>query len=301
MTTTHTDVTLYDSNSSPTPPPHHPQPTHANISYGSHPRNTLDLYLAPRPTLTPLIVFIHGGSFSSGDKSQAASLNVISSCLQRGASFAAINYRFLEHAPIQSILQDTARAIRFLRHNASDYNIHNQRIGAFGDSAGAGAALWLAYSALPGDPDAQDPIDQQPAKLSCCAGSRAQSSYDIREWCAIVGDHPAGQTAESGAYFYHFNSPQDFTTPQTHTMLHSLSMLRLIDAASPPTFLLTTDDLSPATNEPDYLHHPKHSYAIQKRCQRAGVNCTLQLIGDHPVSPAMAQAQFLMEHLGVGP
>ena len=46
-----------------------PPPTHAEVVYGSHPRNVMDLWLAPSDNPTPLLVNIHGGGMSNGDKS----------------------------------------------------------------------------------------------------------------------------------------------------------------------------------------------------------------------------------------
>ena len=37
-----------------------PPPTHADVAYGSHPRNVLDLWLASSDKPTPLLVNIHG-------------------------------------------------------------------------------------------------------------------------------------------------------------------------------------------------------------------------------------------------
>ncbi|MHC4996500.1 MAG: alpha/beta hydrolase family protein [Planctomycetota bacterium] len=268
------------------PSPFPPEPTHADLSYGHHERHSLDLWLAERDGATPLVVFIHGGGFTSGDKSEAKHLGIIEACLTRGFSFASINYRFLSHAPVQHILQDVADAIAYLRKNADLYNLDTQRLGAFGDSAGAGAALWLAFA--------------QDTPLACCAASRPQASYDLREWCALVGQHPDGRTAESECGFYHLPTP-DYHKDEIDEMLHDLSMLNRITADAPPTLILTTDDLSPATTENEYLHHPKHAHVLHARCQRRGADSTLQLIGDHPVSPAMAQAQFLMERLDAAP
>ena len=80
-----------------------PTPTHANVKYGPHERNVLDLWLAKSDQPTPLVVFIHGGGFVNGDKS-GANPDAIRRCLDAGVSFMAINYRFRRHAPIQDIL-----------------------------------------------------------------------------------------------------------------------------------------------------------------------------------------------------
>jgi hypothetical protein len=48
------------------PAANRPTPTHADVHYGPHERNVLDLWLAKSDTPTPLVVFIHGGASSTG-------------------------------------------------------------------------------------------------------------------------------------------------------------------------------------------------------------------------------------------
>src|SRR5687767_13529665 len=48
------------------------KPTHADVAYGPHERNKIDLYLAESKTPTPLVLFIHGGGFRAGDKSSVS-------------------------------------------------------------------------------------------------------------------------------------------------------------------------------------------------------------------------------------
>src|SRR4051794_40814812 len=64
------------------------RPDRADLSYGPHPNNKLDLWLAKSDRPTPLIVFIHGGGFVGGDKS-SASAAAIKQCLDAGVSFAS--------------------------------------------------------------------------------------------------------------------------------------------------------------------------------------------------------------------
>src|SRR5437899_3124575 len=46
-------------------------PDISNIAYGDDPFNVLDLWKAKSDNPTPLVIFIHGGGFSGGDKRQA--------------------------------------------------------------------------------------------------------------------------------------------------------------------------------------------------------------------------------------
>jgi|GEM_PF-3033241 len=103
--------TLYQAG---TLPQDKPLPTYSDVAYGPYERNVLDFWQAPSAAPTPLVVFIHGGGFVSGDKS-SASAGDINYCLQHGVSFAAINYRLRSTTRLDTIMLDCARAIQFLR------------------------------------------------------------------------------------------------------------------------------------------------------------------------------------------
>ncbi|MHC4917446.1 MAG: alpha/beta hydrolase, partial [Planctomycetota bacterium] len=49
-------------------------PDFADVSYGPHESNVLDLWLAKSDRPAPLLVFFHGGGFHSGDKKAVGGL-----------------------------------------------------------------------------------------------------------------------------------------------------------------------------------------------------------------------------------
>ena len=132
-------------------PPAKPVPDAANVSYGPHERNVLDLWLAKSDAPTPLLVFIHGGGFSAGGKEQVAA-PLIEDCLKNGISVAAINYRLSPEHHFPDHYMDSARAIQFLRSKAKEYNLDPNRVAATGGSAGAGTSLWIAFHDDMADP-----------------------------------------------------------------------------------------------------------------------------------------------------
>ncbi|MHC4780852.1 MAG: EF-hand domain-containing protein, partial [Planctomycetota bacterium] len=48
--------------------PRLPEPSHADVIYGPHKRNRLDLWIAPGEKPRPLVIYYHGGGFRGGDK-----------------------------------------------------------------------------------------------------------------------------------------------------------------------------------------------------------------------------------------
>ncbi len=80
----------------------------------------------------PLIVWIHGGGWTSGDKENCPALSFV----KKGYAVGSINYRLSQQAVFPAQIQDCKAAIRFLRAKASEYNVDPERIGVWGGSAG---------------------------------------------------------------------------------------------------------------------------------------------------------------------
>ena len=85
----------------------------------------------------PLVVFIHGGGWKSGDKGDShLNKGGITMFYQLGFAFASINYRLTPTYKFPAQVNDCKLAIRFLRTNANKFGIDPDRIGIWGSSAG---------------------------------------------------------------------------------------------------------------------------------------------------------------------
>jgi acetyl esterase/lipase len=115
------------------------------IAYASGGANfLLDLYKPSTGSVPfPLVIWIHGGGWSAGNKSQVE-LSLQLAC--RGYAVASINYRLSGAAIFPAQIYDTKAAIRYLRANASTLDIDPNRIGVFGSSAGGHLASLAASS-----------------------------------------------------------------------------------------------------------------------------------------------------------
>jgi len=96
----------------------------------------------------PGIVVIHGGGWIEGDKSSFASKKHgvpgnIEEFAELGFVAVTINYRMSKEAPFPAALDDCKAAVRWLREHAADYNLDQDHIGAYGNSAGGHLALLL--------------------------------------------------------------------------------------------------------------------------------------------------------------
>ena len=75
-------------------------PTYADVRYGEHERNVMDVWLAKSDTPTPCVMMIHGGGWLGGDKSKH--LPGLKVFLAEGISVVSINYRYLKQTIVDS-------------------------------------------------------------------------------------------------------------------------------------------------------------------------------------------------------
>jgi acetyl esterase/lipase len=104
----------------------------------------LDLYLPAASTgRLPVIVWVHGGGWATGDKGDGGPAARMT---ERGYAVASINYRLSWEARFPAQIEDCKAAIRWLRANASRYNLDADRIGVWGSSAGGHLAALVGTS-----------------------------------------------------------------------------------------------------------------------------------------------------------
>jgi|GEM_PF-1019201 len=103
----------------------------------------LDLFVPRSSKSLSVIIYIHGGGWQYGGKSDAT-FDIIKPLVADNFAVASINYRLSKAAEFPAQIQDVYCAVRFLRHNADQYNINSSHIGLAGISAGAHLAALAA-------------------------------------------------------------------------------------------------------------------------------------------------------------
>ena len=106
----------------------------------------LDLYLPEGQGPFPLIIWVHGGGWTSGDKSLSANSSQIRQTT-RGYAVASVNYRLSQEAKFPAQIEDCKAAVRWLRANATQYNVDPSRVAAWGSSAGGHLVALMGTSA----------------------------------------------------------------------------------------------------------------------------------------------------------
>ena len=180
----------------------------ADVRYGTAPdlqgnpvALKLDLYQPNGDAIAkrPVIIWVHGGGFSAGDKSSGADWST--TFAKRGFVTASLGYRLLAtgacgpQAPPHCITaanaaqHDAQAAVRWLRANAAFLRIDPDRIAMAGESAGAVTSLLVGWR-----PD--DPGD---------SGNPGPSSK-IRAAVSVAGGYPTNEHISAGdapAMFFH--------------------------------------------------------------------------------------------------
>jgi acetyl esterase/lipase len=95
---------------------------------------SLDVYPASETNL-PVVIFIHGGGWFRGDKSNVdakpAAFNA------RGYVFVSVNYRLIPEVKVTDQMRDITRAVAWVKKNIAQYGGDPSRLFLMGHSAGA--------------------------------------------------------------------------------------------------------------------------------------------------------------------
>lgn len=145
-----------------------------NVVYGQvgSKRLVMDmLFPAATNSPRPVIVSLHGGAWTQGNKSVGTSWLAAPELIKRGYVFTSINYRLAPRHKFPAQLEDAKCAVRFLRAHAAEYNLDPNRIVVMGSSAGGHIA------ALVGTADADVGFDTSGGWTN--ESSRVQAVVDM--------------------------------------------------------------------------------------------------------------------------
>ena len=107
----------------------------------------MDLYHPePAQDFPQLVVYVHGGSFTGGDKRSGSGIIDIPAMTARGYAVAAVNYRLMPAHPFPAEVIDAKCAVRFLRAHAKEYGLRVEKIGIWGGSAGGHLAAMVGLT-----------------------------------------------------------------------------------------------------------------------------------------------------------
>ena len=111
-------------------------------AYGSNASQQMDFWPVKGKS-APVILYIHGGGWSQGDKAHDAKTKA-EHFAARGYAFASMNYRLVPQATVEQQVADVANAVAWLRQHYDVLGIDRRRIVLMGHSAGAHLAALIA-------------------------------------------------------------------------------------------------------------------------------------------------------------
>ncbi|QDV57118.1 alpha/beta hydrolase [Rosistilla oblonga] len=270
-------------------------PTHANVPYGDHALQVIDFWQAEGDGPRPLLVYIHGGGWTGGDKKRRPA--DVEPFLDKGISYAAINYRLTGEVPLPAPVHDAARAIQFIRSKASEWNIRPDRIALTGGSAGACTSMWLLCHDDLADPQSDDPVARQSTRVTAAAVSSGQTSIDpkvIEPWLGPgVLEHrminmAVGEATMAGALANY---------DKHHELYVEFSPYNHVSSDDPPLFMTYSADMTlPSKNAGHGIHHPVYGVKMKEKADSVGQECHLAIRGHSKTPFANAQA-FLFAKL----
>lgn len=272
------------------------EPTQANVAYGKHERNVLDFYQAKGDGPRPLLVYIHGGGWTSGDKKQDQ--KAFQPFLDKGISYAAINYRLTPANPLPAPVHDAARAIQFLRTKAVDWNIDTKHIALTGGSAGACTSMWLLLHDDLADPQAGDPVLRESTRVCAAAVSAGQVSIDPKvceDWLGpnvlkhrMINMAVGEKTIEGALANYEKHRP----------LYVEFSAYNHLDAKDPPLLMTYGADMTlPSKDAGHGIHHPVYGVKMKEKSDKLGHECHLLIAGQTKSDKYASANDFLMAKL----
>lgn len=256
-----------------------PQPaaTYLNVAYGTDARQVMDVYLPAGRTsdATKVMLLLHGGSWSGGDKSSFT--GYVDSMKKRlpEYAFVNINYRLATYTANQFPAQenDVKAAVDFIVRKSADYAVSKQFV-MLGASAGAHLALLHAYKYT-------EPVKIK-ATISFFGPADINDMYEhpIHPQVPLLLQVLMGGTPQSNAASYRASSPINFVSSESCATL-------LFQGGK------------------DMLVNPRQAKALKDKLQNAGVPNELILYpneGHGWTGPTLSGSfdkirDFLQEHV----
>lgn len=240
----------------------------------------------------PVIVAIHGGGWSGGDK--RGPMMMLLPLVRDGYAVASINYRLSQVAQFPAQIQDGKAAIRWVRAHADEYHLDADHIGVWGDSAGGHLVALMGTTA--GNKDLEG--DEGNASFS----SRVQAVCDFygpADFLTINAQAPPDTAIHHDAP----DSPEakliGGAIPDNKDKARQASPIYYVTSDAAP-FLIMHGDV-------DKLVPLAQSIELRDALQKAGVEASLYILGHqghgfrgHPELLPMIRA-FFDRHLKPAP
>jgi acetyl esterase/lipase len=259
-----------------------PIPTRADVSYGPHPHQLMDIYMPPQGTGPCPVLLWYGGLWVP-----SKGIPDLNNFLPAHCAVIAVEGRTMGDAiqdkitpPVSVCLLDARRAVQFVRLHAAEWNLDPQRIAVAGGSQGTQPALYVAFAGEKADPNSSDPVERESTKVTCVGAWRSQTTLDPRrmqEWVPGV---------EYGAPSWGCSFPDSLKRrDELLPVISQWSPDALLTKDAPPIYIQYDWGLTKPDNVKDAeykVHSPLFGLGLQKLAQKLGVTCYVKYPGQSP-------------------
>lgn len=107
----------------------------------AHERQVLDIYAPSGAKNSPVVFWIHGGGWQTGDKKDVEIKPRV--FMDQGFVFVSTNYRLLPNVEMGAIIRDVAKAIHWVHDHIAEHGGDPKRMLIMGHSAGAQLAALI--------------------------------------------------------------------------------------------------------------------------------------------------------------
>ena len=264
-----------------------------DISYGPYQRNKFDIFMPSSDKPVPLVVYIHGGYFTFGDKTKAYNNvewgypDAIKTLLKNDIAFATINYRLIDlkgdEEGVLKSLSDSKRCLQYIRAISDVLNIDKERIVLTGQSAGAGTSQWLAFSDEMADPDNPDLVLRESTRVKGIAVRATQATYDLRRFELDVFDEFNFSWIEYFKFdssiiprftsFYALDRLNEFYSDRITQYRAKVDMLGMMSPDDPEFWASNPESIVSAPTNLDVLvHHAYHVKTMREWADSIGIS-----------------------------
>ncbi|MEL6944384.1 MAG: hypothetical protein AAFO82_17110, partial [Bacteroidota bacterium] len=187
-----------------------------------------------------------------------------------------------EDVGVLKSLNDSKRAIQYLRYIHKELNIDKEKIALFGSSAGASTALWIAANDDLKQDDSSDPVLQESTRVKGIALRATQASLDIEsrwindvfpDFNSTLDEIIAEYGEETIFKFYGVDSWEEYESPAIDQYRQRVDMLSLLSSDDPEIWVSNTGghNNKPMT-QGSFNHHPFHARTIKEYADAAGIS-----------------------------
>jgi acetyl esterase/lipase len=254
---------------------------------------TMDIFTPKEKANGKGVIFcVSGGWFSA---KTMVSLNYLQPFLMRGYVVFAVMHGSQPKFTIPEVLEDMHRAVRFIRHNASKYNVDPDKLGIAGGSAGGHLSLMQGTAPKPGDPKATDPVERESSKVAAVACFFPPTDF--------LNYGEPGHVALGGGTLKAFRPPFDFCERDKETnklvVIADEERRKAIGKTISPITHVTKDSAPTLIvhGDADKLVPIQQAEVIIARFKECGVSCELVVVkgGGHGGGPFNKHVETLAD------